>query len=277
MNKKIGIIGVGFVGGALAKYFKKQPVKLFLFDKFKRLGTVSQVNQAGVVFICVPTPYKTGRGFDVSAVEDAIKILKGKKIVVIKSSILPGETERLQKKFSRHSLVFNPEFLRENSAYEDLIHPDRQLIGVTKKSQKAGKLVLGLLPKAGYAKIMPANEAEMVKYMANAFLALKVVFGNEFYNICQKSGINYEKVREAVAKDGRIGGSHLDVSHGGYRGYGGSCFPKDVNAIIQYAESKKVNPSLLKSMRLVNRNLLLASGFNEGYFLRGMHKKRKSK
>ncbi len=275
MNNEIGIIGVGFVGGALAKYFKKQRVKLFLYDKFKGLGTVSKVNQADVVFVCVPTPYKPGRGFDISAVEDALKILEGEKIVVIKSSILPGETERLQEKFPQHSLVFNPEFLRENFAYQDLIHPERQLIGVTKKSQKVGKQVLGLLPKAGYAKIMPANEAEMVKYMANTFLALKVVFGNEFYGICQKSGIDYNKVREAAAKDARIGDSHLDVIHGGYRGYGGSCFPKDVNAIIQLAESKKIQVELLKSMRRINRGLLKASGFSEEYFLSGKHKKKK--
>jgi len=275
MNHKIGIIGVGFVGGALVEHFKNQPVSLFLYDKFKNLGTAAEVNNADIVFICVPTPYRSDGGFDISAVENAIEILEGEKIVVIKSSILPGETERLQQKFLQHRLVFNPEFLREISAYEDFIHPDRQIIGVTQQSREAGKLLLELLPKATFEKIMPSAEAEMVKYMANAFLALKVVYANEFYEICKKLGINYDNVREAVVWDARIGDSHFNVAHGGYRGYGGSCFPKDVNAIIQLAESEKIDVALLKSMRAVNRGLLEASGIDEEYFLQEKHKKTK--
>lgn len=273
MNHKIGIVGVGFVGSALAEYFKNQPVELFLYDKFKSLGEAKEINRVDVVFICVPTPFLSEKGFDISAVEESILMLEGEKIVVIKSSVIPGQTDRLQQKFLQHRLIFNPEFLREVSAYEDLIHPDRQIVGVTQQSEKVGKLVLGLLPKANYEKIIPAKEAEMIKYMCNAFLALKVVFGNEFYEICEKSGINYEQVRDAVAKDPRIGDSHFNVADGGYRGYGGSCFPKDVNAIIQLAESKGADVTLLKSMRDINRSLLEKSGLNEEHFLQGKHKK----
>ncbi|MCL5666526.1 MAG: hypothetical protein M1383_02040 [Patescibacteria group bacterium] len=274
-TKKIGIMGLGFVGGALMRYFKTRPVSLFLYDKYKKIGSVEEVNKADIVFICVPTPFLDGKGFDLSAVKDAIGELQGAKIVVIKSTILPGTTENLQKTFPRHKFLFNPEFLREVSPYEDLIRPDRQILGSTKESQAAAKEVMGLLPKAPFEKIMPATEAETVKYMANSFLALKVVFANEFYDICKEIGIDYALVKEAVVKDPRIGDSHFDVGHGGYRGYGGSCFPKDVNAILQLAEDKKVRVSLLNAMRKANKELLEESGLNEDFFLQELHKKKK--
>lgn len=273
-NQKIGIIGVGFVGGAVKKYFLSKGAKLLLYDKFKSLGSVNDINQADVIFVCVPTPYHPKKGFDDSAVVNAIKILRSPKIVVIKSSVIPGTTEGLQKKFPQHKILFNPEFLREKSAYQDMIHPDRQIIGTTKKSRAVARQIMKLLPKANYQKIMPAREAEVVKYMANSFLALRVAFANEFYDIARSLGANYEIVKEAVGHDPRIGHSHFDIFHNGYRGYGGSCLPKDVNAIIELMESKKMKPELLKVMRNINRKYLRQSGLSEEYFLKNHHKQR---
>lgn len=272
-KKKVGIIGVGFVGGALADYFKTRPVELFLYDKYKKIGSPEQVSRAEIIFVATPTPFLPSGGFDLSLVEDAIQNIAGNKTVVIKSSVVPGSTEKLQKKFPRHKILFSPEFLREVSAFEDMIHPDRQLMGYTASSRSIAAAALKLLPRAPYEKIMPAGEAEMVKYMANAFLALKVVFGNEFCGLCEKLGIDYDEVRRAVVKDPRIGDSHFDVAHGGYRGYGGSCFPKDVNAIIQLAAERKAPLPLLEGMRKINRRLLKSSGLNEIYFLKNKHKK----
>jgi len=276
MKGKIGVIGVGFVGGAVYKYFKSKGYKPLVFDKYKKLGSEGDVNRADIVFICVPTPFKKNDGFDLSAVRQAIKILKKPKIVVIKSSVIPGTTESLQKKYPKHKIMFNPEFLKEVSAYEDFIRPDRQIIGATKKSQKSAKAVMSLLPRAPFEKIMASQEAEMVKYMANAFLSLKVVFANQFFELCKNLGLNYEDVKIAVGHDKRITHSHLDVRQDGYRGYGGSCFPKDVNAILQLAEQKKVDLKLLKSMRGINRKLLKSSGISEEYFLKDLHRKGKN-
>ena len=272
---KIGIVGLGFVGGSVKKYFsaKKGTPQLHLYDKYKKIGSPEEVNKADVVFVCVPTPFVKNKGFDLAAVEDAVKILKTPKIVVIKSSVVPGTTEALQKKYPKHKFIFNPEFLREVSAYRDFIYPDRQLLGVTTKSKNESARVMKLLPKAPFARVMKASEAEMVKYMANSFLALKVVYANEFYEISKKLGLDYKAIKEGVVKDVRIGDSHFDVLDGGYRGYGGSCFPKDVNAIIEFAESKGLKPSLLKSMREINRKLLKKSGLDEDYFLTNKHKK----
>jgi len=269
---KIGIIGVGFVGGATREYFETQTVELFLYDKFKKIGSEAEVNRAEVIFVATPTPFDPDKGFDGSAVDDAIRILTGSKVVVIKSSVVPGTTEALQKKYSQHKLLFNPEFLREVSAYADFINPDKQIVGYTKQSEGAAEGVLQLLPKAPYEKIMPATEAETVKYMANSFLALKVVFANEIFNLCDKMRIDYEQVREAVIQDPRIGNSHFDVRHCGYSGYGGSCFPKDVNALVELAENNGLDMRLLKTMRAINRELLKGSGLSEEYFLRNEHK-----
>jgi len=205
----------------------------------------------------------------------AIEILKRPKTIIIKSSVIPGTIEALQKKYPRHKFLFNPEFLREVSAYEDFVNPDRQIVGYTNKSKKVAKNILKILPKAPYAKIVPAKTAETVKYMANSFLALKVVFANEFYGLCKSLNIDYNLVRQAVGEDKRIGHSHFVIDHQGYRGYGGSCFPKDVNAIIQLAKKRGLDFTLLESMRKINRLLLKNSGLSEQYFLKELHKRKR--
>lgn len=267
-------MGLGFVGGATKKYFASNGQQPLVYDKYKHIGSLTEVNRAEIVFICVPTPFQPKTGFSLSAVQSAIKALDGSKIVVIKSSVVPGTTERLQQEYPHHKILFNPEFLREVSAYKDLIHPDRQILGYTPQSKAVAKRVLKLLPKAPFTKIMKSREAEMVKYMANTFLALKVVFANEFYELSKALGLNYEEVYLAVGADKRINHSHLNVAQDGYRGYGGSCFPKDVNAILELAKNKRVKFDLLNTARRINKRLLQASGLSEGYFLKELHKRK---
>jgi UDPglucose 6-dehydrogenase len=269
---KIGIIGLGFVGGALQKYFLHKRVKTLGFDKFKKMGSPVEVNQAETIFICVPTPYRAKQGFDISAVLDAVSILVQPKIIVIKSSVTPGTTEKLQKQFPQHKFLFNPEFLTEKKAYYDLTHPDRQILGWTQRSKSVAKKVLNILPKSYQSLIIPSQEAEMIKYMANAFLALKVVYANQFADLCKKLKINYSVVAKGVGLDKRIGLSHLNILEGGYKGYGGSCFPKDVNSIIQLAKVHKVDLKLLRTMRELNKTYLKQSGLTEEYFLNNLHK-----
>lgn len=274
---KIGIMGLGFVGGALYKYFKSKKIRVYKYDKHKKIGSIGEVNQADVIFICVPTPYNLKNGFDISIVKEAVSSLIFGKIVIIKSSIIPGTTERLQRKYPKHKFLFNPEFLREVYAYKDMLNPERQIIGYTKVSRFMAQKIMAILPQAPFQKIMPVLDVEIVKYMANSFLAMRVVFANEFYDIAKKLGANYELIKEAVGYDLRIGHSHFNILHNDYRGYGGSCFPKDINAIIQLAESKKITVDLLKSMRSVNRKYLKQSGLTEAYFLKNLHKKKNEK
>ncbi len=271
MSNKIGIVGVGMVGGALKNYFeKKNGFQLFLYDKGKNLGSMEEVNKADIVFVCVPTPYlsacgdaQAGGGFDLSYVKETCQKLKGNKIVIIKSTVLPGTTEKLQKEFPQHEFLFNPEFLVEAKAKETMEKPDRQIMGYTEESESVAQKIMDFLPDAPYKKTMPATEAEMVKYFGNTFLSVKVIFGNQLYEICRKLNINYDVVREATSKDPRIGPSHLDIFHGGYRGYGGKCLPKDTRALIQLAESVKAEIDLLKKAEEINNKLMKEQGIDD--------------
>ena len=260
---KIGIIGIGYVGGAIRHWMESHPELhggLFLYDKYKDIGSIDEVNKADIIFICVPTPYHVGGGgYDDSAVIESVNnifaVPNFKKIVVIKSTILPGTTDWLQAARQDLNFIFNPEFLVARTANHDFMHPDRQIIGYTAKSINDVSIVLQVLPPATFVRTIPAKEAELVKYFGNAFLATKVIFANEFYDICKTLSANYELVAEAAGLDPRIGNSHLGIFHDGYRGYGGACFPKDINAFIDCLTGKGFYPSLLKKIRVINRRL----------------------
>lgn len=248
---KIGIIGVGFVGGAVRKYFAKNKHELFLYDKYKKIGSQEEINNAEIIFIATPTPYGS-KGYDDSAVKNALVNIKGSKIVVIKSTVLPGSTNRFQKIFPKLKILFNPEFLTEKNSHKDFANPTRQIIGYTQKSKSVAKEVMKILPRASYSEIMPSAEAEMVKYATNAFLALKVIYANEIYDVSEKLNLDYATVKNALAADKRIGNSHMDIFHDGYRGFGGHCLPKDLMSLIDFANTLEVPVPLLKQVKKIN-------------------------
>jgi UDPglucose 6-dehydrogenase len=183
-------------------------------------------------------------------------------VIVIKSTVLPGTTEAYQLRYPQHCLLFNPEFLREASAYKDFVRPDRQLVGYTAQSRHLADSLLTILPEAPYTATMTAREAEMTKYVTNVFLALKVTFANEMYDLCAALDIDYNLVREAAAADERIGPSHLDVFDGGYRGYGGKCLPKDTKALLALADRLDVPLRLVRTADRTN-DLLRLAGLGE--------------
>lgn len=253
---KVCIIGDGVVGGALRAWFEHSGTSVRAYDPPKGLDDATAIADAHVVFICVPTPYAAGAGFDDRHLMDAVQRIPGKKIVVIKSTVRPGTTDRLQREFPQHRFMFNPEFLREASAVEDTMHPDRQILGCTDASAGETGLVMPLLPPAPVTRVCSAREAEMSKYVANSFLAIKVSFSNEVYDLCERLAIDYGVVREIVAADPRIGASHTDVFDGGYRGYGGKCLPKDSKALIDLAQSAGTDMFVLRASDAVNTILL---------------------
>lgn len=251
-KKKLGIIGVGMVGGAVYAYYPDA----IPYDIKHYPDNQEKVYEADIIFISVPTPFrKDNGGFDLSMVENVFEGIPGEKIIVLKSTVWPGTTDEFQKKYPQHKILFNPEFLREVLAKEDFRHPDRQIVGFTERSKDVAEEIMDLLPQAPFKKIMPATEAEMAKYFGNTFLASKVIFANQVYDLCQKLGVEYDLVKESVAADPRIGPSHLEVVHNGYRGYGGACFPKDTRALIQFAESQGMDMRLLKKMEEINKEL----------------------
>ena len=257
MSYIVGIMGSsGYVGGSIKRYFQKIKAPLKCYDKYKNEGSIEEVNQADVIFVAVPTPYDEEKGgFDLSFVKDAIGLLVDPKIVVIKSTVLPGTTNDLQNEFPQHKFIFNPEFLTQSTAEQDMQFPDRQLIGYTDQSYTVAGEIMRLLPLAPFEKIMPAKEAEVIKYFNNTWFATKVVFANQMYDLCEKMDINFEIVRECAAMDKRVGPSHLDVLHGGYRGYGGACLPKDTRALIQLGDRVGAEMGLLKEVEKINTEL----------------------
>ncbi|MBI3046036.1 MAG: UDP-glucose/GDP-mannose dehydrogenase family protein [Candidatus Harrisonbacteria bacterium] len=273
----IGILGVGWVGQQLKKYFEELKGyqagnNLLLYD-IKPEKCAGNINNAEIIFVTLPTPRNPKDGScDLSIIEGAIAKISEEKIIVLKSTVPPGTTEAFQEKYPQHKFLFNPEFLTESRAWEDMIRPDRQIVGFTEKSLEAAYLVLSLLPKAPfmspwglntYSRVrINATEAELIKYAGNIHFVRKVNWANALSKISEKIGADYENVRQGMAADHRIGDSHLDVNHGGYRGWGGACFPKDLDAFIQFTKNAGVNEvtNLLQEDHDFNENLLKTQG-----------------
>ena len=220
----------------------------------------------------MPTP-TTPEGFDYSIVEGAIELIGKGNVAVIKSTMQPGSTEQIAKKYPDVFVMHSPEFLKEKTAAFDASNPDRNIIGITEDTEEykeKAKMVMKVLAKAPYNKVMDVRSAELVKYIGNCFLMTKVVFFNVMYDIADKLDLNWEDVRDSVANDPRIGESHTKIKHesghGGpaARGAGGHCFIKDFAAIRELHEKivgdDKAGLEVLKSIEDKNINLLKSSG-----------------
>ena len=274
---KVGIIGLGMVGTPLKRYFEERRghvrgTTLFAFDTDSAKGYSDDINRADVVFISVPTPRGEDGAAKTDALENAFTRIAGGKIIVIKSTVPPGTTEYFQKKYPQHKVLFNPEFLTERQAWEDFTKPDRQIVGFTEASIDAAHAVLSLLPKAPFMSPwgvdtyhpvkITATEAEIIKYGGNVYFSRKIAFANALAMLAENHGVNYDNIRVGMAADYRIGDSHLDVTHGGYRGFGGFCFPKDLNALIIHMEQRGLHDGaqLLREDWEFNKKLLASQG-----------------
>ena len=256
---KIGIIGRGFVGSAVKFGFSPNvgcdaETKVFDVNPQKSTHSLNEVvNDSDFVFISVPTPSDKNGKIDLSILENCIENISkiatnDNTIFLIRSTIVPGTSSALQEKFPNIKLVFNPEFLTERSANYDFINQSRFILGgdatdVSKVSE---------LYKWRFGKTISIIEtnfetAELIKYMTNTFLATKVSFLNEMRILSDKIGANWEDAVEGFVRDGRVGHSHLNVpGPDGKFGFGGSCFPKDIQALISFADHEDVDLNVLK-------------------------------
>ena len=241
---KIGIIGQGYVGTAVREIMSNYyEIQTFDIDEKKSdTGSISElVTNNDIIFVCVPTPMKKDGSCDTSIVEDVVEKInfvgKDDTLVVIKSTIPPGTTKKLNKKYNYLSVVFNPEFLTEANFIEDFKNQDRIIIGGPRPATSIMKMIYSkAFPNAHIIKTGSIT-AEMVKYTTNTFLATKVSFANEIKMVCDKLNIDYDKVVEYAVHDERLGKSHWAVpGPDGKLGFGGSCFPKDLNALIKLSE-----------------------------------------
>jgi len=258
---KIGIVGQGYVGTAIKVGFESY-YDLETYDKFSATKSTCElfdlVAECKVIFVCVPTPMNTDGSCHTDIVESVVKEIddwtsrkgiKDNPIVVLKSTIPPGTTDRLHKKYKNVNVIFNPEFLSEANFIEDFKNQTRVILGGTRKGTNLLRQV--------YSKVFPTAHiiktgsitAEMVKYMTNAYLATKVSFSNEVKQICDKLDIDYDKVVEYATLDDRLGKTHLSVpGPDGDLGFGGHCLPKDINALISVAHELNIQTEVLEAV-----------------------------
>ena len=255
----IGIIGRGFVGSAVGAGMSDSTgfsSKIRVYDKDESKSTHSLedvVNKSSIVFISVPTPTTKSGIIDLSIVESLFESISKMSsnndcVFLLRSTVVPGTTETLANKFPKLNIVFNPEFLTERSAFFDFINQSRVILGGKKEHTEKVKN----LYKVRFGSHLPVIEtsyetAELIKYMNNLFFATKVSFLNEMYEVASKMDIDWETAVEGFVLDGRIGHSHLSVpGPDGKFGFGGSCFPKDIQAFIDFSKSLGLNPSVLE-------------------------------
>jgi len=259
---KIGIVGQGFVGTAvyegLKQYFK---IKTYDIAKDSTCDSMEELcEKSNIIFVCLPTPMEKDGSCHIGIVESVLDEINQlmyfdgvgytTKTIVVKSTIPPGTTMKWNKQFAALDIVFNPEFLTEANSIEDFKNQNRIIIGGPKKAaSKVRRLFVKAFPKSQIIKT-DSTYAEMVKYVTNCFLATKVSFANEMYEICQYLEVDYDKVIEYAMHDERLGYSHWSVpGPDGDFGYGGHCFPKDVKALVSVAMQldSNINPIMLKA------------------------------
>lgn len=269
----IGLVGAGFVGTAL-KEGMKHACDVLTYDKYKKeLSNVSSIldlcKQTEIIFVCVPTPMRKSTGeCDTSIVETVVKEISegyatlfkpahGRPSVVIKSTVPPLTTQRLQEKYNNIYVNFSPEFLTEANFINDFKNQNRIVIGG--QSQLARAKTVALFQKA-YPKVpileTSSTVAEMVKYVSNCFLATKVSFANEMYDLCSKLGIQWDRVVDIATYDKRLGSSHWKVpGPDTKRGFGLSCFPKDLNALRFLSKELGIESIVLDAVWEKNLNV----------------------
>tara|TARA_B100001778_G_scaffold334003_1_gene343960 strand:- start:5668 stop:6498 length:831 start_codon:yes stop_codon:yes gene_type:complete len=235
---KVGVIGNGFVGEAISFAFSSVS-KLYVYDidPLKSIHELETVHNSDFVFVCVPTPMFEDGSQDLSYVESVFKKATNKPIYIIKSTILPGTTNQLSKKYSGSKIIFSPEFLTERTAKLDMLTQSRIILGGDIDLCQQAKILFNKRFKSKNIIQTDSKTAELIKYMNNTFFATKVSMMNEFKLLCDKIGANWEDAIKGFSSDGRVGDSHLNVpGHDGKLGYGGTCFPKDVNAILSFSK-----------------------------------------
>ena len=261
MMTKVGIVGMGFVGGAIADAMEQGFVDLIVVDPAKGYNkTYSDLLDCDGVFVCVPSPQDEDGTCDTSILEDVLSNLAKlnyQGVVISKCTAPPDVYEQLNEIYP--NLVHAPEFLTAANAKEDYINGKFAMIGgrVGVYQREAERLIrIGQNSLGDNVVYCTIGEASLAKYAINSFMSTKVVFMNELYQLAQAMNLSYDHVAAMVRMDHRIGSSHLRVpGPDGSFGFGGACFPKDTSAMLKFAEQYKVALNILDAA--VKKNTLL--------------------
>ena len=261
----IGIIGQGFVGNAVYQKLKKY-YKVFTYDiqaKLCNSDLPEVLERCKIIFVCLPTPMNKDGSCNLDLLDNTLKEINRAsmdmdgRIVVIKSTIIPGSTDRFQLDYQHIDLVFNPEFLTEANAVDDFENQTRLLLGgPLRATTKIKQIFSSVFRKTPRIIKTDAKTAELVKYVTNAFLATKVSFANEMHQLCEGLDLDYDKIIEYATLDPRLGDSHWGVpGPDGDFGFGGHCFPKDLSALIEITKQLNTVNNVLKAVQTTNNTV----------------------
>lgn len=248
----VGIVGRGFVGKILQRYYPSA----FSYDPLDGKHPLELVLTQDVVFIAFNLKDNALSEDSYQQVAFYPKTAPVGRVFVIKSTFVPGTTDRLQNEFPKHRFIYNPEFLTEMTAWEDFTRPIFQVLGCPHQSLDLAEAVFGILPDAPIKRVISPRDAEVLKHAINSYFALKVTWFNQLYDASQKIGSDYETVREIMVRHPWIGDSHSVVFHKGYRGYGGKCLSKDPKNFLAVVDiplirySEEYNAKLLASQKM---------------------------
>jgi UDPglucose 6-dehydrogenase len=246
---KIGVVGAGYVGGTIAQaYSHHANVVCVDADPSKSTGTWQDLMDCEAVFVCVPSPSKSNGECDTSILNSVLYMLKDYDNLIISKVTAPPEAyERLQEVYI--NLVHVPEFLTASNALSDFLSEEYAIIGGRVLAfQKEAERILKIAQPLKSCAYTSIGEAALSKYIINSFLATKVVFMNEMYDLADSLGYDWRKVSLLVSHDERIGNSHLKApGPDGSFGFGGACFPKDTEAMVKFASKKNVNLNILRT------------------------------
>lgn len=235
---KVGIIGVGMVGTVVRHGLMRIGHEISVYDVKLPETSLRDVLSTDIIFISVPTPSRPDGSCDTSIVERVVADISEtgyKGLVTIKSTVEPGTTDKLHARHPHLRLAFCPEFLREKAAYTDFVEQhDVCIIGAYNEADyELVREVHGELPH-NFAHVTPI-EAELSKYFLNVFNALRIVYANQFYDVAKAAGADYQKIKNAITKHRVVPPVYLDCSEN-FRGFGGSCLPKDTKGFAYYAK-----------------------------------------
>ena len=254
---KVGVIGNGFVGEAISFAFSSV-ADLYVFDTdpSRCLNDEESVHKCDFVFVCVPTPMFEDGSQNLLYVESTFERAKEVPIYILKSTVLPGTTDKISKKYPNLKIIFSPEFLSERTSKLDMLTQSRIILGGDLSLTEKVKTLFNQRFKTKNIIQTDSKTAELTKYMNNTFFATKVSIMNEFKLLCDKIGANWEDALMGFASDGRIGDSHLNVpGHDGKLGYGGTCFPKDVNALLFFSKKHSIELNSIAGGWITNLNV----------------------
>lgn len=255
---KIGFIGQWFIGGNMANDFEKRWFDIVRYDIDKYKDNLKEIHKAEIIFVAVPTP-TINRKFNWDILIEAIRNTVAWQKIVIKSTVIPWTTDRLQEEYPDRYFFHSWEFLTVKTAVFDTENPSRNVIWYTETTKWMAEEIMRLLPKSEEV-YCTAKESELWKYFSNFLLTGKVIMANLVFDICRRDGINYEMIKTIAALDSRIWASHLSIDIDGWRGANWYCFPKDIATLQEYYKS--ISPlwdTLFEALQMYNNKINIDS------------------